>query len=388
MFLGCIADDFTGAGDLANNLNLGGMSVLLYAGMPDTLAALEWLRAQGAKQILFKYCSTFDSTPQGNIGPVAEALMAAIGTKKTIFCPALPETGRSVYMGHLFTGDRLLNESGMENHPLTPMLDADIRRWLQQQVKGKVGHLPANAIRTGNIVDHLAAEVQANRGLIVCDTLDNDDLNRIGAAVADWPLITGGSGIGLGIATAFRDQNGGNRARMPEMHHEDGPAVVLSGSCSKMSNAQVAHALGVMPGLAVYITALMEGRLTVADGLAFATHHGKNAKLIYSTAGPSAIEAAQRQYGQDVVAARVETFFAELARALVDAGHRRLVVGGGETSGAVVQALNPGCLLVGQQIDLGIPALTTTSGLKLALKSGNFGGVDFYERALKVLESS
>lgn len=414
MLLGCIADDFTGGSDLGNTLTRAGMRSTLFSGLPEgparadcdagivalktrsipvadaiaqSLQALEWLRAQGARQILFKYCSTFDSTAKGNIGPVAEALMRALGTDRTIFCPAFPENGRTVYMGHLFVGDRLLNDSGMQDHPLTPMTDPDLCRWLRPQVSRDVGLLRHGCIAAGQAAPALAAEVAGGRPLIVCDALNAADLLATGAAVADWPLVTGGSGIGIGLARNFVGAGRASQANAG-VGRETGPAVVLSGSCSRMANRQLAFALQHMPGFAIDPDALMAGELTLEQVMAFVADAGAGPKVIHSTTDAATTEAIQQKHGREAVAVRMEGFMGDLARALVDAGHRRIIVGGGETSGAVVQALGISELHIGAEIDPGVPALTTSDGLRLTLKSGNFGAEDFYPRAVRSLEGA
>ncbi|MBV8769785.1 MAG: four-carbon acid sugar kinase family protein, partial [Hyphomicrobiales bacterium] len=278
MLLGCIADDFTGASDLANTLAKGGMSTIQFVGVPkgmaqarceagvvalktrsiappdavaQSLTALRWLKTQGCRQFLFKYCSTFDSTPRGNIGPVAEALLQAIPASVAVVCPVFPATGRTLFMGHLFVKDRLLSESGMENHPLNPMTDPDLRRWLRLQTKGEVGFVPHSIVRQGGeaVSAALGAEAKAGRRLVVVDAIEDADLLAIGAAVADQPLVTGGSGIALGLPENFRKagmlSNAGSTYKPGK-----GPGIVLSGSCSSASQAQLAHYLLTHPGLA------------------------------------------------------------------------------------------------------------------------------------------
>ncbi len=232
MLLGCIGDDFTGSSDLANTLAKGGMRTVQFTGVPDapagadiqagvvalksrsidpadavqqSLAALDWLQRQGCQQIFFKYCSTFDSTPQGNIGPVADALADALGAHKVIVCPAFPGTGRSIFQGHLFVKDQLLNESGMQNHPLTPMIDADIRRWLATQTKYSVGHVPVEQVFAGSklIAQGLEDQYRAGHRHIVVDAIRDADLIEIGKAAKGLPLVTGGSGVALGLPGNF-----------------------------------------------------------------------------------------------------------------------------------------------------------------------------------------
>jgi len=415
MLLGCIADDFTGASDLANTLTRGGMRTIQFNGIPapgaaaaceagvvalksrsipaaeavaQSLAALAWLRQQGCTQVLFKYCSTFDSTPEGNIGPVAEALLAALDAPFTIVCPAFPAIGRSLYQGHLFVGDRLLSESGMEHHPLTPMTDPDIRRWLQRQTRLPVGHVPYAQVQRGTAAIEKACADRAAAGdrLLVVDAVADADLFAIGAAARDLKLVTGASGIALGLPENFRA-----RGLLAEAGSAftplDGPGVVLSGSCSRTSLAQVAAYKAKHPAMPVAPADILSGALTVDAALQFVAEHPHEAPLIYSTAAAGEVVTSQEAFGREAVAEAVEAFFATLAEKLVAGGVRRLVVGGGETSGAVVAALRAGQLLIGPEIDPGVPALAVDGDvpIRLALKSGNFGAVDFFEKALAVL---
>lgn len=412
MLLGAIADDFTGASDLANTLARNGMATSLFVG-PDarnlsceagvvalktrtlpvdeavsrSVEAARWLLAQGCEQIVFKYCSTFDSTPHGNIGPVAEALLDLIGTDLAVVCPAFPETGRRVFMGHLFVGDRLLSESGMEKHPLTPMTDPDIRRWLRQQTVGEVGHIQLDAVRAGDATlrDALERQRAANRRLVVVDAVSDDDLRIIGAAAASHRLVTGGSGIAIGLPTNFRAR--GLIGEKPRATGQvSGRGVALCGSCSIASRSQVARHLENHAGLAVRPDALMSGEISVAVAANWAVAQS-GLPIVYSDAEPDVVAAAQRRYGREAVAGRIEAFFGQLACLLADAGFRRIAVGGGETSGAVVEALGLTSLAVGEEIDPGVPALMAIRGeqLGLALKSGNFGSADFFEKALGLL---
>ena len=409
MLLGCIADDFTGASDLANTLARGGMRTRLFIGadgpmqgcdagvvalktrsvpaaqaVAASLAALDRLRAAGCDLVLFKYCSTFDSTPQGNIGPVAEALADALGATGVVVCPAFPEAGRTVYQGHLFVGDRLLSESGMERHPLTPMTDPDLRRWLARQTKRAPGHVPLGQVRRGPaaIREALAA---SGATLVVVDAVDADDLRAIGEAVADAPLLTGGSGVALGLPENFR-RAGALGGAASAFRAEDGPALILSGSCSTATREQVARHAAAHPAMAIDVDALMVGA-PVADALdAFAARHAADLPLVHSTADPERVAAAQGRHGRDAVAGAVERLFGELAVRAAARGVRRIVVGGGETSGAVVSALGMTAFDLGPEIDPGVPALSAADRpLALALKSGNFGGPDFFARAAGVL---
>lgn len=412
MLLGCIGDDFTGSSDLANTLAKAGMAVTQYVGVPDhaaapgveagvvalksrsipaaeavaqSLAALDWLRAQGCEQILFKYCSTFDSTDAGNIGPVAEALAAALGARQVVFCPAFPAAGRTLVHGHLFVGDRLLSESGMQHHPLTPMTDPDLRRVLARQARGAVGHVGYPTVQGGAAALRvaLAAESAAGRDLIVVDALGEADLMTIGAAVAGLPLVTGGSGVAMGLPTNFRAR-GLLRDGMTAWAGQAGPVAVLSGSCSAATRAQVAEHLRHHPGRALDIDSLMAGALD-AQALADWALAQPGVPLLYSSADPDTVAAVQARHGREAAATALEGFFARLAAALVARGLTRLVSAGGETSGAVVQGLGLAALSIGPEIAPGVPAMRADDRLVLALKSGNFGQPDFFARAAAVL---
>ena len=412
MLLGCIGDDFTGSSDLANTLAKGGMRTVQYAGIPEhdadpsveagvvalksrsipvadavaqSLAALDWLRAQGCTQFFFKYCSTFDSTAEGNIGPVAEALAHALDAHKVVVCPAFPGTGRSLYMGHLFVNDMLLNESGMQNHPLTPMIDADIRRWLKPQTKLGVGHVAAQDVLQGadQIKAKLGAQHDAGNRLIVVDAMADPDLLEIGKAVADLPLVTGGSGVALGLPANFA-ATGAISGQGGHWQGEAGKCVALSGSCSNATRAQVALHLETNAGFEVIAADVIEGRLSAQDACDWALG-ADGIALIYSSADPSVVKSVQAKYGTEKAASALEGFFAETARLLVKSGVTKLLPAGGETSGAVVEGLGLTTLEIGPEIDPGVPALRASGTLVLALKSGNFGSPDYFAKAAKVL---
>ena len=415
MILGCIGDDFTGSSDLANTLAKGGMRTVQYSGVPSgdaapdveagvvalksrtipapeairqSLAALEWLMRQGCRQFFFKYCSTFDLTDEGNIGPVAEALADALGAKAVIVCPAFPTTGRSIYQGHLFVGDRLLNESGMENHPLTPMRDADLRRVLAKQAKGAVGHVAFQSVVKGAaaILEALNGEAAAGRRLVVVDAIQDADLMAIGKAAKDQSLVTGGSGVALGLPANFVAEGLLKRVS-GGWHGVKGPVAALAGSVSTATRGQVAHhkAAG-HPTFELTADAAIEGRVT-SDELAKWALAQKGVPLIYSSADPDVVAAAQIKHGKDTVAHALEELFGKTACALVQHGVTKLVSAGGETSGAVVTALDVVSMEIGPEIDPGVPALKVEArDLALALKSGNFGAVDFFEKAARRLE--
>ena len=416
--LGCIADDYTGATDLANNLVRAGMRVVQTIGVPasplaaevdavvvalksrtlpaaeaiaQSLEALRWLQAQGAQQIYFKYCSTFDSTPSGNIGPVTEALMDALHTDFTIATPAFPDNGRTVFKGYLFAGDVLLNEGGMQNHPLTPMTDANLVRVMQAQTKRQVGLIDYKTVAQGEAAIHKRIQElrEGGVGVAIVDATSNDDLLRLGPALKDMPLLTAGSGVAIGLPANFGLQPSLQASQLPPA---SGLQAVVSGSCSVATNGQVAHfkALG-RPALAIDPASLMHGQsdTVVQQVLAWAAPLLKDGPvLVYSTAEPYAVKQVQAQLGVAEAGALVEHALAAVARGLVDAGVNQLVVAGGETSGACVQVLDIAQLQIGPQIDPGVPwcyAPTASGGVHIALKSGNFGTADFFSKAFTVL---
>ncbi len=408
MLLGCIGDDFTGSSDLANTLAKGGMRVTQYSGVPDapaqdhvqagvvalksrsiapeeavaqSLGALDWLRAQGCEQFFFKYCSTFDSTPEGNIGPVADALAKALGAHKVIVCPAFPGTGRSIYQGHLFVNDTLLSESGMRNHPLTPMTDADIRRWLTPQSRYSVGHVTAADVFAGAeaIASALQREHEAGHRHIVVDAIRDEDLTEIGRAAKGLPLITGGSGVALGLPSNF-----GCVAAPAPWQAQDGKCVALSGSCSIATRAQVAYHAARHPAREIIAGDVIEGRIGAAEIVEWLSAQ-EGIPLAYSSADPDVVRAVQEDYGRERSAAAIESLFADVARLVVEAGVTRVLPAGGETSGAVVEGLGLRALEIGPEIDPGVPALRAGPDLALALKSGNFGAENYFEKAAAVL---
>jgi uncharacterized protein YgbK (DUF1537 family) len=418
MLIGCIADDFTGASDLANTLAKSGLRTIQFIGVPGeaapadceagvvalksrsiaadravalSLAALEWLKAQGCRQYLFKYCSTFDSTPRGNIGSVGEALAERLGAKGVVVCPAFPTTGRTVYRGHLFVGDKLLSESGMEKHPLNPMTDANLVRWLVPQCRQPVGLISWPTVAAGPVALRVALEASALRGevLSVVDAIEDRDLLTIGAAVDGAPLLTGGSGVALGLADNFR-RLGLVAGRGLAFEPVAGPAAVIAGSCSGATLGQVRRYGAAHPSLALDIDSLMAGETTPKAALDYMLGNLPAAPLCYSSASPEEVKAVHDRHGREQVAEAVEGFFGRLATGLVDAGVRRLVVAGGETSGAVVTALGLSAFAIGPEIDPGVPALSSKrrGALTLALKSGNFGSPNFFEKALAVLEGA
>ena len=421
--LGCIADDFTGATDLANNLVRSGLRTVQTIGVPadaaapvqadaivvalksrtiapadavaQSLAALRWLQGQGAQQFYFKYCSTFDSTPAGNIGPVTDALLDALhGPDQgfTIVCPAFPENARTVFKGHLFVGDVLLSESGMREHPLTPMADANLVRVMQAQTRRRVGLVAQDVVARGPqaIRERFAALQAQGVGVAVVDAVDNADLMRIGPALAGMALVTAGSGIAIGLAPNWPDRHT-DAAAAAQLPSACGMQAIVSGSCSIATNAQVQCFLQAgRPAFAIDPLAIATGTDVAALALQALLPHlqqGRGPVLAYATAEPAAVKLVQAQLGSERAGALVEATLARIATGLVQAGVRQLVVAGGETSGAVVQALGVQQMTIGPQIDPGVPWTAVASPLcpgqtlHLALKSGNFGSTDFFTKA-------
>ncbi|MEM9782915.1 MAG: 3-oxo-tetronate kinase [Pseudomonadota bacterium] len=416
--LGAIADDFTGATDLANTLVGEGMSVVQVIGVPgpetqigdadavvvalksrtapvaeaaaQSLAALAWLRARGAGQIVFKYCSTFDSTPQGNIGPVADALLGALGGDFAIVCPAFPANGRTIYKGVLFVGDVPLAESSMRDHPLTPMRDSSLIRLMEAQSAHRAGLIPLETVHAGAeaICERIDALRREGVTYGIADALSDGDLRRIGEALAGAALITGGSGIAMGLPANLRKAGILAATVAPPPPEVDGRCLVLAGSCSTATRAQIAYAEQRWPSRRIDLDAVAAGVDEVAATVGWAlAQDAATPVLIYGSADPDAVAASQARYGADKAGAMMEETLAAIAVALCAERFDRLVVAGGETSGAVVGALGITALRIGPEIAPGVP-WTQASGaapLALALKSGNFGAESFFEDAFAML---
>ena len=417
LLLGCIADDFTGATDLANNLVRAGMRVVQTIGIPNaplsaevdavvvalksrtiapqdaidqSLQALQWLQGQGAQQIYFKYCSTFDSTAQGNIGPVTEALMQALQTDFTIATPAFPDNGRTVFKGYLFVGDVLLNESGMQHHPLTPMTDANLVRVMQAQCTSKVGLLTHKTIAQGAtaISQEITNLKQQGVHIAIVDAVSNDDLMRLGPALKGMPLVTAGSGVAIGLPQNFGLSPTPQASVLPKA---SGLQAVVSGSCSQATNRQVAHFKATGRPAFLIDPLHLQGSWEdlVKEVLTWVQGHlASGPVLVYSTATPESVQAVQSQLGVEAAGHQVEQALAAIARGLVELGVQQMVVAGGETSGACVQALAIEQLQIGPQIDPGVPwchAHTPMGSMHITLKSGNFGTDDFFTKAFSFL---
>ena len=411
--IGVIADDLTGASDIGGMLTRAGARSSLLVGVPRTpanvgadalivalksrsapvpdavaqsLAALAWLRAAGAQQIVLKVCSTFDSTPQGNIGPVTEALLDALAADGAPVCPAFPANKRTVYQGHLFVGDRLLNESGMERHPLNPMTDPDLRRWLARQMKGAVGHLGLNELRGGEAAQGLLSRFLRGDRAVICDAIDDADLLQLAAAARDLPLIVGGSAVALGLPANF-----GIKADIRKQPQRKPPAaqgLILAGSCSAATLSQIEAHAARHPMLRVGPDDMQDIPAATASARAFLTANRDRRPLVASSDAADRVAAAQARYGRDELAGRLDSFFAGLAQSALADGFGAVVVAGGETSGAVAAAVATGPLEIGAEIAPGVPTLYPADGsFGLVLKSGNFGGPDFFDAALDALEA-
>jgi uncharacterized protein YgbK (DUF1537 family) len=416
--LGVIADDFTGATDIASMLARGGLRTVMVIGVPagplpaadaivvalksrtarvaqaveQSLAALRALQSAHAHRFIFKVCSTFDSTPEGNIGPVADALMDALDTDLALVCPAFPENGRTVFRGHLFVADELLSDSGMRSHPLTPMTDANLVRVLQAQSRRRVGLLRHDTVAAGaTAVRSRIAELLAQGvGLVIADAIDDPALRVLGDVGADWPLLVAGSGLALGLPAAYAERGWVTPAvGADQLDPLPGPAAIVSGSCSQATRGQVARWREAgAAARAIDCRALCQSAeaadAVVDAALAWARETlPRRPLLIHAGVEPVQLAALQAEFGVDRAGVAVEQALARIAVGLVDAGVSRLVVAGGETSGAVVQALGVQSLRIGPAICPGVPwTQCADRPLWLALKSGNFGGPDFFAQAL------
>jgi uncharacterized protein YgbK (DUF1537 family) len=420
MLLGCIADDLTGATDLALMLTRGGMRTVQVMQVPDknadlsgydavvvalktrtcpageavslSRAAAEALLAGGAKQLFFKYCSTFDSTDEGNIGPVAEALLAHLGARQAIVCPAFPTNKRTVYQGNLFVGDVPLAESPMKDHPLTPMRDSNLVRVLQRQTKLKVGLVPFAVVDSGAeaIRAAMAAADQRGERFLVLDAITDRHLIDMGRAATGMKLITGGSGVALGLPANFVRAGLMKAAEAPaSMRAPKGRPLILAGSCSAATRGQVERAIMAgLPTLRIDPLAIASGEINADRIVAWVKDQpAERPPLVYSSADPDAVAAAQARLGRERAGTIIEETLARAAIGLSETGFTRLIVAGGETSGAVVNGLGVTALEIGPEIDPGVPWTRAISGreMVLALKSGNFGAPDFFLKAWEKL---
>lgn len=414
MRLGVIADDFTGATDIASFLVQNGMATVQVNGVPaesltqeaeaivvslksrscaadkavaDSLAALAWLQQQGCERFYFKYCSTFDSTAEGNIGPVTDALLAALGETQTILSPSLPVNGRTVYQGHLFVQDQLLSDSGMRHHPVTPMTDSNLLRLMEAQGQGKAGLIASQTLDRGAeaVREALLALKEQDVRYVVLDALNEQHLLTQGEAVCQMKLVTGGSGLAIGLARQWASSTHNSEQAQAAGAPQGRKAVVISGSCSTMTNRQVARYRDQAASLAVDVERALQQReayaLELCDWVAEQDEKGL-APLLFATSEPETLKRIQQQYGAQQSSEAVEQLFAAVVRELQQRGWQRFIVAGGETSGVVAQTLSIDAFHIGPVISPGVPWVRAVSQpISLALKSGNFGDENFFARA-------
>ena len=414
--LGAIADDLTGATDLANAWVREGVRVTLSVGVPDettdeeeavvvalksrtapvaaaveqSLAVLHWLEDRSARQVVFKYCSTFDSTPSGNIGPVADALIDAMEEDFAVVCPALPENRRTVYQGYLFVENQLLSESPMKDHPSTPMRDSNIPRLMGAQSRYRAGLLPLQEVRAGESAIQERIDRLRTEGCVygIADAVSDEDLRVLGRALKEHRLITGGSGIGIGLPDNHRGTGGLPPRAVPRPPQVDGRELVLSGSCSTATREQIATVAGLWPTRKLDVDRIAAGEDEIGDTVLWAQSQGDGTPiLVYASARPDEVTAIQSRYGTKRAGTMVEAALGVIAVRLRGLGFHRIVIAGGETAGAVVSALGVKALRIGPEIAPGVPwtEARVQPPLALALKSGNFGARSFFSDAFGIL---
>ena len=423
MILGIIGDDFTGSSDIANNLKKSGMQVSMYAGIPplnkktsltnadaavialktrtipindavsESLKALEWLKNAGCSQFIFKYCSTFDSTKEGNIGPVTDAIMEELNVDFTIACPSFPDAGRTVFCGHMFVNGKPLNESGMEKHPLTPMIDNNLIRWLNFQTKHNVGLIDYETINCGVKSVTNKVNILKNEGYkyAIVDTINNDNFDVICNGVKDLQFLTGGSGIALGLPKIYKKEGllSDEEFQIPENSTN---AIILSGSCSSATLNQIEVYKKENPSYFISADEVMNNENLIEDVIKWIKNNETLSPLIYSSADPKIVKEKQTRYGQEILANKIESFFEKLSNKLLNHTFGIFISAGGETSGAVVNGLGLQEFKIGQEISHGVPALWSPNSncnkpVSVTLKSGNFGQIDFFKRALQILRA-
>lgn len=410
--LGVIADDFTGATDIASFLTQNGLATIQFNGVPQrqeeiaaqaivislksrscppeqaveqSLAALRWLQEQGCDRFYFKYCSTFDSTERGNIGPVTDALLAGLGETQTAICPALPVNGRTVYLGHLFVGEQLLSDSGMRHHPVTPMTDSNLLRLMERQSQGKAGLIAAQVLDRGADAVREKLNELKEINYVVLDATSEQHLLTQGEALRDMRLVTGGSGLAIGLARQWATADAGREEAETAGRPRGERAIVISGSCSQMTNKQVNAYRQLASAQEVEVRRCLENTRDYAIELCDwveANSDGELAPMLYATADAQQLQAIQREYGAGRSSAAVEELFANVTRELKTRGWQRFIVAGGETSGVVAQSLDVTAFHIGPTISPGVPWVRDIhQPLSLALKSGNFGDEQFFRRA-------
>ena len=422
MILGIIGDDFTGSSDIANNLKKSGMQVSMYAGVPnlspddakkqpteaavialktrtvpieeaikESLKALNWLKESGCKQFIFKYCSTFDSTKDGNIGPVTDAIMEELGADFTIACPSFPDAGRTVYYGHMFVNGKPLNESGMEDHPLTPMTDHNLVRWLNYQTKKEVGLIDFETISQGSdkIKQKIISLKKDDIKYAIVDTTNNKEFDAICEGIKDLPFLTGGSGIALGLPKIYKNKGllSENNFDLPQNISN---SVILSGSCSRATLEQINIYKVNNPSFYISPDEVMNNIKLVEEVYIWIKENESLSPLIYSSSDSNNVSAKQKQFGQEILANKIEGFFEKISHKLVNDSFGKFISAGGETSGAIIKGLGVEELKIGKEISPGVPALWSPNSnggkpISVTLKSGNFGQSDFFSRALIAL---
>ena len=415
MLIGVIGDDFTGSSDIANNLKKAGMSVSMYAGIPkkkdkklssqavvialktrtipvkkavkESIKALNWLKNANCKKIIYKYCSTFDSTKKGNIGPVIDALMENLKCDFTIACPSFPDAGRSLYFGHMFVNGIPLNECGMENHPLTPMTDHNLVRWLNYQTKNKVGLIDITTVKkgSGEIKKKIVSLKKQGMKYCLIDTIENIDFDQICEGTKHLKMLTGGSGIALGLPKIFKKQGliKKNNKILPKINSY---SIIISGSCSNTTLSQIKNYKNKHPSLSLEPEKIINDLEYLRKVINWVIKNKKNKPLLYSSSKPDIVKKNQKEYGKDLIASKIESFFQDVVSELYEEDFKKIVSAGGETSGAVVKGLGIEELQIGQEISAGVPIMwEPNKSIKIALKSGNFGQEDFFSRALKML---
>ena len=415
MLIGVIGDDFTGSSDIANNLKKAGMSVSMYAGIPkkkdkklssqavvialktrtipvkeavkESIKALNWLKNANCKKIIYKYCSTFDSTKKGNIGPVIDALMENLKCDFTIACPSFPDAGRSLYFGHMFVNGIPLNECGMENHPLTPMTDHNLVRWLNYQTKNKVGLIDIKTVKkgSGEIKKKIVSLKKQGMKYCLIDTIENIDFDQICEGTKHLKMLTGGSGIALGLPKIFKKQGliKKNNKILPKINSY---SIIISGSCSNTTLSQIKNYKNKHPSLSLEPNKIINDPEYLRKVINWVIKNKKNKPLLYSSSKPDIVKKNQKEYGKDLIASKIESFFQDVVSKLYEEDFKKIVSAGGETSGAVVKGLGIEELQIGQEISAGVPIMwEPNKSIKIALKSGNFGQEDFFSRALKML---
>lgn len=410
MIIGCIADDFTGASDAASFLVKGGMQTILFNGIPqekertescqaivialktrtqktedavkETLKAAEWLKENGAKQLYIKYCSTFDSTPKGNIGPIMDALLEKYEVPTTILCPALPVNGRVVKDGNLYVNGIPLNQSSMKDHPLTPMWDSDVGKLMRDQSRYDCVKISCGEMNKPEEVQKKIRLFGAEKPhfYVIPDFETGKDARSIVQNFGKLPILSGSSGILTELAGQYKLEKS---TTLKTDERTIGSGLLLAGSCSQATRSQIAFVQkNGIKSKRMDPLKLLAGEQTEQELWDFIqTNHTD--VLIYSSDTPESVRKVQ-QAGREQIAELLERTMANLAKRALQAGYTRLVIAGGETSGAVTKALGYRSYMIGTSVAPGVPIMIPreNKNVRLVLKSGNFGQEDFLKRAL------